>query len=140
MCLSHKISVHIAEKIFSCISLNLVQFSLRPILNPGPSQCVALLEIFFLSSNLTDIEIIILSVQINFHYFCPLYSLQPHSVVKLIFSGCWWGSHQEHNLQGPHGPSRAHNKPGAKFFFFMNLPGVAWADQDTVYTVNCNLY
>ena len=47
----------LSQKIFSCISLNLVQFSFRPILKPGPSQCVPLLR-FFLCSNLADMVII----------------------------------------------------------------------------------
>ena len=47
MCVSHKISVLINKIIFSCISPKLVRFSFKPITNPGPSQCVPLLGIFF---------------------------------------------------------------------------------------------
>ena len=36
--------------------------------------------------------------------------------------------HQEHTINQVH------------FFFFMKRPGEAGADQDTVYTVKCNLY
>ena len=71
MCVSHKISVLITKKIFSCISLKLGKFSIRPILNPLPCQCVPFLENIFLSFNLTDvvkIRIFECSGKLN---FCP---------------------------------------------------------------------
>ena len=58
-------------KILSCISLNLVQFSFRPILNPWPSQCVPFWR-FFLSSNLTDMVKKRKSEFSDKNYFCPI--------------------------------------------------------------------
>ena len=59
------------KKVFSFISLNIVQFSFRPILNPGPSQSVPLLR-FCLSSNLADMVIIRKSELSSKNFFCPV--------------------------------------------------------------------
>ena len=69
MCVSHKISLLITQEIFSFSSVKLIDFSLWPIFNPGPSQCVHFSRIC-LSTNLTD------PTKIISHWFNLAYCVQ----------------------------------------------------------------